>query len=472
MQLDESMLRVCLENLLRSSPEAVFFKDLENRFLLVSAEQARRFGAPAEQMVGFTDEDFFDEEFAAERMADEQRIITTGQPIVKEELLVVADGSSVAVSVWKYPLKAPDGTVLGTFGIAHDITSRVQAEDALAARAAELARSNEELERVRAQLQVLLDSSPDAILRMDGSLRVGSCNRAALVLLDRQEDQVVGRSLAEIGVPGTVVAPVESAVLTALTPTAPATLPAVIQAEFALRRESEEKWYSARVVADHSERDGVPGAIICVREETVRRRDHLALEHAATHDGLTGLLNATAFRRAVEGALVTGRQGRHVLFYVDLDGFKLVNDRLGHLVGDAVLREAGSRLRAACRRHDVVARLGGDEFAVLCRLQGDDEPAGELAARIERSLCEPYRVQGELVGVGASVGLAVTSTGAQAVDDLLSRADASMYVRKGSKRRPRGERGTAGSTASTAGAMTRRVAYVGFGEESRPSASN
>jgi diguanylate cyclase (GGDEF)-like protein len=115
--------------------------------------------------------------------------------------------------------------------------------------------------------------------------------------------------------------------------------------------------------------------------------------------------------------------------YLDLDGFKQVNDRFGHLFGDAVLATAGSRLQHSVRPGDVVARLGGDELAVLLTAcEGYDE-AETAATRLTDALREPYEVLGETVTVTASAGVAVADPGEDA-ESLLREADAAMYRAK------------------------------------------
>ncbi|MFN8037701.1 MAG: GGDEF domain-containing protein [Acidimicrobiales bacterium] len=168
----------------------------------------------------------------------------------------------------------------------------------------------------------------------------------------------------------------------------------------------------------------------------LERRYHLGrLDHAVRHDALTGLHNRSGFLEVVEAA--AGRDGtgdalaaQAALLYVDLDGFKPVNDRHGHAVGDAVLRVVGGRL-AALSGSWLAARIGGDEF-VLFGAGGDDlaDRAGVVAQQVVEALTEPIEVgdaDGELVVVeiGASVGVAVTD-GAD-VDRLLELADGAMY---------------------------------------------
>ena len=152
-----------------------------------------------------------------------------------------------------------------------------------------------------------------------------------------------------------------------------------------------------------------------------------AVEEQATHDQLTGLANRRLFHRRWEQTLSTAG-GPSALLYVDLDGFKPVNDSLGHDAGDTLLVGVAGRLRLMVRAGDVVARLGGDEFAVI--LPWTDEPtAAEVAERIVAALAEPFLVDGRPVYIGASVGVAAAPPGADP-DTELRRADGAMYAAK------------------------------------------
>jgi diguanylate cyclase (GGDEF)-like protein len=152
------------------------------------------------------------------------------------------------------------------------------------------------------------------------------------------------------------------------------------------------------------------------------------LEHAATHDEITGLPN----RRYLEEHLRLGRSGAGsaAILFVDLDGFKSVNDRFGHAVGDRLLREVGERLRSSVRAEHVVARYGGDEFVIVA--EGLDGSAAELAERLRRRIEEPYDAVPEHVAISASIGFSVTDgTGPVGTDRLIRLADQAMYAAKG-----------------------------------------
>jgi diguanylate cyclase (GGDEF)-like protein/PAS domain S-box-containing protein len=178
---------------------------------------------------------------------------------------------------------------------------------------------------------------------------------------------------------------------------------------------------------------GAVGSLADVTEATRLRNE---LEQRATTDALTGCVNrATALaglstalegtdRRATDG-VATGTSA----IFVDLDGFKAVNDRYGHVVGDHLLVAVADRLRDVVRADDLVGRLGGDEFLVVCPAMASPEDALALAERLAAAVAEPLPVDGELLSVRASIGLAFAD-GPIDAKDLIARADAAMYRSK------------------------------------------
>jgi diguanylate cyclase (GGDEF)-like protein len=162
-----------------------------------------------------------------------------------------------------------------------------------------------------------------------------------------------------------------------------------------------------------------------------RERNEARLVHAALHDSLTSLANRANFFARVDDALQVDGQGRVGVLYIDLDGFKPVNDRYGHGVGDLVLVTIARRLEHAVRPSDVVARLGGDEFAVLCPVVSSDSEVEAVAARLVEHAKQPIEVEGHVVQVGASVGIAVARVRSCSSDTLVEAADAALYAVKG-----------------------------------------
>ena len=162
-----------------------------------------------------------------------------------------------------------------------------------------------------------------------------------------------------------------------------------------------------------------------------RKRGEEAVWHQALHDTLTGLPNRRLFQDRVSQAIELARRsgGPPGILLLDLDGFKEVNDTLGHHTGDALLQELGTRLASCVRSCDTVARLGGDEFGLLL-IDVDSSRAAQLVARIRSILFEPFVLQSLSLQVEASIGIALFPDHGESVDLLLQRADVAMYDAK------------------------------------------
>jgi diguanylate cyclase (GGDEF)-like protein/PAS domain S-box-containing protein len=166
-------------------------------------------------------------------------------------------------------------------------------------------------------------------------------------------------------------------------------------------------------------------------EEKVRQRT-AQLAYQAQHDYLTGLPNRVLFEERLERAVASAhRYGRQLaVLFLDLDGFKLVNDTWGHDAGDHVLKQVAKRLPTGLRNSDTLARFGGDEFVVLATEINHPEDAGEVARSLLDSLAGPYEVMGHQVPLRASIGISVFPLDALEASRLLRHADTAMYAAK------------------------------------------
>lgn len=261
-------------------------------------------------------------------------------------------------------------------------------------------------------------------------VRLHSEGRTVAVLLDRSLKQALApfrrlqSALLLITMLGVIVSIVGS-VLTARS----VTRPLAALAQFSRRVGHGD--YSGPIEIRHQDEIGELASAFNQMQEGIVERESRITE-LAYMDRLTGLPNRALFNDRLQHAIVAASGSRRPLsvMMMDLDRFKLVNDTLGHPIGDMLLCEVAERLRAALHRQtDTVARLGGDEFAVLLP-EGDLAAARVVAARMLRALEEPITIEGQLVDVGASIGIVIFPEHGTDMNVLLRRADIAMYAAK------------------------------------------
>lgn len=161
-------------------------------------------------------------------------------------------------------------------------------------------------------------------------------------------------------------------------------------------------------------------------------RARSTLRHLARHDALTGLSNRSVFDSHLGAELASAKRNKEGfgLLFLDLDGFKTVNDRFGHRFGDQVLKGVAGRLCAALRQSDLIARIGGDEFVVLLRRVTRLEDAERVAAKLHAVLAAPFEIEGERIACGTSIGIALYPEHGEDAVALVAHADQAMYRAK------------------------------------------
>jgi diguanylate cyclase (GGDEF)-like protein/PAS domain S-box-containing protein len=280
----------------------------------------------------------------------------------------------------------------------------------------------------QARTQAVLDNVADGIVTAGEGGLIESFNPSAQALFGYTEQEAIGKPFT------LMIAPERQAALLGLwrTGSAPGPTPLRSRATETLGRRRDGSTFAMEI--EHS--DVTLGDRILplafVRDISERKAYTESLEHQALHDDLTGLANRTLFGEQVLRALAAAKrtdQSQAVLV-VDLDGFKHVNDSLGHDHGDTLLKQVGARLAGAMRENDTIARLGGDEFGILLAGVTDLGAAVAVAWKIQK-VCKPgFAIHAEVVNVAASVGIAMFPEHGKTTAELLQRADAAMYVAK------------------------------------------
>ena len=311
-----------------------------------------------------------------------------------------------------FPERGEGGCIDAVYTIAHDVHDDVTAAKALK-------RSNWLLEQA-------LDNLPWGVIESNAELVITRWSRSAEAILGYSEAERLGTHRLALGVPEEE---------------RPRTLAVyerllrgeidnwVEQAQY-IRKDKRRIWVEWTLSALRDEEGRVVSLLTFVRDITHQIDTHARLLHRAERDALTGVLSRRAIMERLDTALARRtRDDRLALYFIDLDGFKQVNDRLGHVRGDRLLVQVAHAMQDALRRDDAIGRIGGDEFVVLSAV-ADLSSAQALAAKlVEVSASAGYDLLSGL-RVTASVGVAVAPTHARSSFELLQRADDAMYAAK------------------------------------------
>ena len=431
--LEESEQRC--RSLFEQSPVGQVETDAEGRLLRANAAFSAIVGRPAADLAGLHLDDLSagsgssGRDSAGARDSTGARHSTGARRAMTGRVLVRPDGTHVQADLTTSVVRRADGGVAAVMGTVVDVTERNVARGELELLVGELREARDQAQERSQLLQAVLETSPVPLLRLELDGTVREVNPALRRLLARPSRLLVGRPAQEL------VHPADRALLTGAlggTDAQPVELRL-------LRVDGSPVWCELATTTGSG-----PGPVLAqLLDVDARKRKEHQLERAAEVDVLTGLDNRAVVDRELRRLLdpAVGR-GACVLF-VDLDGFKRVNDTSGHEAGDAVLVETAARLRAALRPGDTAARTGGDEFVVLCPVVAGHPAASAaaeaLAGRLEEALSAPVLHAGTSVPAGASVGSAVGRPGEDPAV-VLARADRAMYGRKGRRTSRRGER--------------------------------
>lgn len=347
------------------------------------------------------------------------------------------DGHSWVDEVSVTPLRDAAGNLRQSLMLHEDVTELVAPSPQKPAAAAEGA-DKRRIAITGGLARSVLDSLEEGVILFGEDGEIVDGNDSALRIFGMRERDVIGRSIESLGLTfyfedGTKLTRDNSPVRRTMTTGAPAR-------DVLLRwdTDGEARWMLVNYTP--LEGNGGPRVVVAsLTDVTERRSAEQQVAFLAYHDPLTELPNRTLLAEHLEQGLARARRyGRSVaLLYIDLDGFKLVNDSFGHAAGDELLSRIAARLREGTRSADLLARQGGDEFLLLLTdIEGDVQAVAERAAQTIRVALEaPFVLRGAEVQMGASVGIGIFPRDAQSARGLLQFADQSMYRAKGPSRR-------------------------------------
>jgi len=292
-------------------------------------------------------------------------------------------------------------------------------------------KAEEELRESEARTVAITDSAHDAIIMMDHHGNISYWNPAAKRILGYTADEVMGKNLHQLIVPERFM-PDHLAAFPAFQKTGKGNAIGKTLELSARRKDGREidinlslsavkiegSWHSVGIVQDISERK--------------RAEEHI--RHLATHDPLTDLPSLRLAMDRLASALSIAHRYKRIaaVMFVDLDGFKNVNDTLGHDAGDYTLQEVARRLLSCVRETDTVARIGGDEFLIIATEINSPDNAAQIAEKIIQAVSQPVMIHGRQALIGASIGIALFPDHSDDKDQLIKLADEAMYKVKNS----------------------------------------
>ncbi|CAN5552286.1 hypothetical protein BH10ACI2_BH10ACI2_20020 [soil metagenome] len=401
------------KDLFENANDLIYTHDLEGNFTSLNRAGEIITGFPREEALEKNIADVVAPEFLDVAQSMTARKIMGDLPTTYELEIVAKDGHRVMLELSTRLILA-DGLPVGVQGIGRDITARRQTENSL--------------HNTLSLFASTFESTADGIIVMSLNRDIVTCNTKFRRMWDIPEELIEekeGKPLVEM-ISGQLANPdlfINNLDHLYSDPLAISTDILELKDGRIFERNSQPQFM-----------EGVPvGRVCCFRDITERNQAEERLRYYALHDTLTDLPNRVQFmnhlRQAVERADGNGYAKFAVLF-LDLDRFKVINDSLGHAVGDKLLIAIAEKLTSCVRPGDVVARLGGDEFTILLNRSGDISEVVKVAERLQTRISEPFQIDNYEVFTTASIGIIVSGNVMRQAEDFLRDADAAMYRAK------------------------------------------
>ncbi|MEJ6001246.1 EAL domain-containing protein [Paucibacter soli] len=397
-----------LDTVLAGSADAVFVKDLQGRYLMANAAAAGFVGKRMDELLGADDQALFAPEAAARLRQADAEIMRAGTIHSLEEQLHTQDGRALTFAVTKGPVRDRDGAVIGLFGIARDITEQHRREADLQ------------------QALVVFEGSHEGIMVVSPALLITKVNPAFSRITGYSAQEAVGQT-PKLLASGRHDAAFYADLWTQLL------RHDGWHGEIWNRRKNGEVYAELLSISVVRNAHGQVQHYIGAFSDLSRLKAHEAeLDRVAHYDALTGTPNrrllADRLRQAIQHCTRSGKSS--AVCFLDLDGFKTINDQFGHAVGDQLLISVASRLRAVMRADDTLARLGGDEFVLLLSGIAAPEECTRILDRVLQAVARPVQIGPHRIRTSASIGVSLYPADNVDADTLLRHADQTMLQAK------------------------------------------
>ncbi len=386
---------------LDNSPAVIYLTDATGRYTLANAAFERLVARPASEIIGRTAFELWPSETGLELDRNNRRVRDDGQVHVISEH-VGSGTESRFFETTHFPLVGPSGTIVGTGGIATDVTERRLTEE---------------------RYGMMIRTSMDAFALIDADARILEVNEACCTLTGYSREQLLTLSIHDLE--ATMDSRRVRATLARVERRGMARFDSVWRRQDGEQRDIEVSVQCLNHITE-------PRFFCFVRDITERNRTMARIDYLAHHDVLTGLPNKLFFHERFSRLAATAIAAKRklALVYLDLDNFKNVNDTLGHVVGDALLCEIAQRLSTTIGPEASLCRLGGDEFLLLLGDIPDQEAVACFAARLLAEMALPVNIDGHELSGTVSVGLALFPDDGADFDTLYKKADTAMFQAK------------------------------------------
>lgn len=395
-----------LQAIIQAIPAPLYYQDKDGIYIGCNRRFETVVGVPTEQILQQHIYDLSTKEEVD--TATDQKVLSTGHSFVTETQANYADGSVRDVIYHKAAFHNADGEIAGLIGVIIDISARKRNENELR------------------KLSKAVEQSPAATIIFNEQGQIEYINPRFIEMTGYAEDVLIG-SDASIFRNTTLTGDINS------TPWSAARQGGTWSEEFQqLRRDNGWFWMKASLSAIRDHQDQITHYLLIGEDISQRKESEARLLQQATIDMVSGLPNRALAQDRLQQAMNNARRnnGKVGVIFIDLDHFKQINDKLGHLAGDRLLAQVSVRFRQCVRDADTVARLGGDEFLVILPGVASADSVEAVAVKIVSALKETFIIENQEIVATASLGIAVYPDDGTGTEDLLRNADTALYRAK------------------------------------------